>query len=153
MLKTSEAQSAAPFCPHMVHDHWLALHCAVAGELLFLDWPLVDYRIHGSNQTLLFAGVTDKASYADIRIEEALRKFLWLRERFQENAELGPTIAQAIKWLTARRDNFRKNGASRRIIWKYRRFSGMTSLFEIAAPLMPEKLFLFFIALARKNMV
>jgi glycosyltransferase involved in cell wall biosynthesis len=153
MTRTYDAQRAIPFCPYMVHDHWLALHSAATGELLFLKQPMVDYRIHESNQTLMLAGVNNKDSYVKIRIEVPLKKFLWLQERFRGDAELNTTIAQAIEWMTARRDHFRRKGNSSRIIWKYRRFSNLTSLFELAAPLMPEKLFLFCIWLVRENIV
>ncbi|HWQ75636.1 MAG TPA: glycosyltransferase [Syntrophomonas sp.] len=153
MTRTFDAQSAVPFCPYMVHDHWLALYGSIKGEILFLRQSLVDYRIHESNQTLMLAGVTDKGSYVEIRIEEPLRKFLWLQKRFKADTELNKTISQAIEWMTARRDNFKIKGSNVRVIWKYRKFSKLTSLFEIAAPLIPEKLFLFFIGLARKNIV
>jgi glycosyltransferase involved in cell wall biosynthesis len=152
MIRTQTARDAVPFCPYMVHDHWLALYCAVSGEILFLERPLVNYRIHGNNQTLMLAGVADKASYARIRIEEALRKFLWLREHLNGDAALNRILDQAALWAAARREHFRGKGHWR-LIWKYREFDCMTSLFELAAPLMPEKLFLFFIALARKNLV
>lgn len=153
MIKADKAREAIPFCPHMVHDHWLALHSAIAGEILFLNLAYVDYRVHETNQTLMLAGVVDKESYVKIRIEEALQKFIWLQQRFREDNGLSQTIVQAIEWMEARRDNFRKTGHSTRTIWKYRRFSCMTSLFEIAAPFMPEKLFGFCIALGRKNIV
>jgi glycosyltransferase involved in cell wall biosynthesis len=153
VIDAAEAKKAIPFCPFMVHDHWLALHSSVHGEILFLRKPYVNYRIHESNQTLMLAGVADKDSYLDKRIEEALSKFIWLKERFAENRKLSDTIIQAIEWLTARRDNFNKKGSSVRVIWKYRRFGFLTSLFEIAAPRLPEKVFLFFIKMVRKNII
>lgn len=151
MIKAEEAKRSVPFCPYMVHDHWLALFSAARGQLCFLKQPLVDYRVHDNNQTLLLAGVKDKSSYLDIRIITALNKFLWLKERFGDDGELGNTIFQAIEWMTARRDNFTSRGSSAHGIWKYRRFSRMVSLFEIVAAFMPERLFYFFIVLGRKN--
>lgn len=153
MIKAEEAKGAIPFCPYMVHDHWLALFSAVRGEIRFIRQPLVDYRIHGNNQTLILAGVIDKESYLDRRIVTPLNKFLWLKERFEDDDELSDTISQAIEWMAARRDNFTRRGSAIHGIWKYRRFSCLASLFEIACVFMPERLFRFSIALGRKNII
>jgi glycosyltransferase involved in cell wall biosynthesis len=32
-----------------MHDHWLALICALAGRIVVVDAPLLDYRQHGGN--------------------------------------------------------------------------------------------------------
>lgn len=153
IIRAKEAKEAIPFCPFMVHDHWVALHCAVNGTILFLNQPLVDYRVHENNQTLMLAGVVDKKSYLDIRIKTPLNKFIWLKERLKADQELSKVITQAIEWMTARRDNFIKRGSSVQVIWKYRRFSSIVSLFEIAAVFMPEKLFHAFIVFGRKNII
>lgn len=153
MMKADEAQRAVPFCPYMVHDHWLALYSSMVGEIYFLNQSLVDYRIHNNNQTLLLAGVTDKKSYLNIRIITPLNKFLWLKERFAEDLELSRTIGQAIEWMTARRDNFTNRGSSTRGIWKYKRFNLLISVFEIVAAFIPERLFYIFVILARKNII
>lgn len=153
LVKTAKAKEAIPFCPHMVHDHWLALFCSVDERLVFIQKPLIDYRIHESNQTLMMAGVKDKDSYFRIRIDEALKKFLWLKERFQGEAELSQTIEQAIEWMKARSNHFKGLHRSAATIWKYRRFSYWTSLFELMAPIFPEKVFMFIIGLKKKNIV
>jgi len=153
MIKTDRAKAAIPFCPYMVHDHWLALNSAIEGEILFLNQSHVDYRLHETNQTSMLSGVVDKDSYLKIRIEEALQKFLWLQERYREDPELSQTIAQAIEWMKARRDHFKGAKKTTKSIWKYRRFSYLPSMFELIASRFPEKLFLFFIMLGRKNIL
>jgi len=153
MISAEDAKKAIPFCPYMVHDHWLALYSALENEILFLREPYVDYRVHEINQTLVLAGVVDKKSYLEIRIEVALNKFYWLREKLKENQDLCGIVDQAIEWMTARRDNFNKQGSTIGVIWKYRRFSYLTSLFEIVASRLPEKVFLFIIALVKKNII
>jgi glycosyltransferase involved in cell wall biosynthesis len=153
MMKAEEAKGAVPFCPYMVHDHWLALFSSTRGEICFLSQSLIDYRVHGNNQTLLLAGVKDKNSYLNVRIITSLSKFLWLQERIKDDRKLSKIISQAIEWMTARRDNFIRRGSGFRGVWKYRRFSRLISLFEIAAVFMPERLFYFFIVLGRKNII
>jgi len=153
LIKTDIAKEAVPFCPYMVHDHWLALFSSINGNLLFLNQPLINYRIHENNQTLMMAGVANKESYLRVRIEEALKKYIWLRERFRENQELWETIGQAIEWMEARQSYFKNIGKSGAIIWKYRKFSYLTSLFELIAPIVPENLFMFVIGLKKKNII
>ena len=63
LVGAETAKAAIPFCPYMVHDHYLALWCAERGAVRSLQKPLLCYRVHNSNQTSLMAGVTDKASY------------------------------------------------------------------------------------------
>lgn len=153
MIKATRAKDAIPFCPHLVHDHWLALHSAVKGEIKFIKEPLIYYRVHEKNQTLMLSGVVDKDSYLKIRIEEALQKFLWLQDRYREDPELSQTIAQAIEWMKARRDHFKGAGKTAKTIWKYRKFSYLPSMFELIAARFPEKLFMYFIELGRKNIL
>lgn len=151
IIKSDRAKAAIPFCPYMVHDHWLALHSAIEGEILFLNQSYVDYRLHETNQTSMLSGVVDKDSYLKIRIEEALQKFLWLQERYRKDPELSQTIAQAIEWMKARRDYFKGAGKTAKSIWKYKKFSYLPSMFELIAAKFPEKLFMSFIILGRKN--
>ena len=63
LVRSETAKEAVPFCPYMVHDHYIALWCAERGAVRSLQKPLLCYRVHNSNQTSLMAGVTDKASY------------------------------------------------------------------------------------------
>jgi glycosyltransferase involved in cell wall biosynthesis len=40
---------ALPVPDSAVHDHWIALVAATCGELIPLDEPLIDYRVHDAN--------------------------------------------------------------------------------------------------------
>lgn len=153
LIKSEKAKEAVPFCPYMVHDHWLALFCSIDERLSFIEEPLLDYRIHENNQTLMMAGIEGKSSYKRIRIEEALNKFLWLKAHFKKSPNLSLAISQAIDWMEARKDHFNGSFKSVRTIWSYREFSYVTSIFEIFAPYLPEKLFLFIIGLKKKNLL
>ena len=98
LVLASEAKLAVPFCPYMVHDHYLALWCAERGHVISLPRQLIDYRIHGGNQTNLLAGVTDKASYGTVRVDrgadEVAGKSFHVQYGIKENdsrcAPLGP---------------------------------------------------------------
>lgn len=153
MLVRSEcAKAAIPFCPYMVHDHYIALCCAADGEIATVNKPLIRYRIHGGNQTGLMAGITDKASYGRIRIDFPLEKFRWLREHFPYRKALAGPLEEREYWMEARQRNWTGKGG-RRAVWKYRRFSPNSSLFELGARWLPRPVFRWVIGLARDNKI
>lgn len=144
LVRTEAAKAAVPFCPHMVHDHYIALYCAAAGEIISHPAPLIRYRIHGNNQSGLLAGVNDKASYEKLRIGVPLEKFRWLECQFPFREPLREEIVQRRGWMQARLRNWHRKGGWM-TVWKHRRFGPMTAVFELAAPWLPERLFLWVI--------
>lgn len=152
LIKSTTAKAAIPFCPYMVHDHWLALFCAEQGKVISLSRNLVMYRIHSSNQTLMMAGVYDKKSYLQIRIVQYLSRMRWLKDNFPCSQKTKVNIIGGIEWLEARKSNMEHHGGAK-TIWKYRAYSVLTSLFEIVAKYFPEKLFMSFISMKRNNLL
>ena len=151
MLMPAEiARQAIPFCPYMVHDHYLALYAALNGSIQSVMQPLIQYRIHGNNQTGVLAGVTDKDSYFRLRIEEAINKMLWLKKHVALPMAVENELTQGMEWLQARADHFHGIRGTVKTIWKYRSYGPVTSLFEIVATVFPERLFMFFIGLKQK---
>ena len=152
LVLASEAKLAVPFCPYMVHDHYLALWCAERGHVISLPRQLIDYRIHGGNQTNLLAGVTDKASYGTVRIELIVERMKWLENHFMCNMALKKTIHDVLLWAQARERNWSHHGGTK-TVWKYRRFSPLPSVAEIALKYVPDSLFIKVVQLARKNYI
>lgn len=153
LIRAEEAKAAVPFCPYMVHDHYLALRAAAKGEIRSLPERLVRYRIHGANQTGLMAGVDSRESYLEVRVGTLRRRLEWLRERLpDQDMALRRAIEDRLQWVQARERNLRGQGG-KRIIWKYRRFGPRVSTFELAAPLLPEPAFLYIVNLARQNKI
>ena len=150
LVQSTAVKAAVPFCPHMVHDHYIALSCAAAGEILSLPQPLIRYRIHGGNQTGLMAGVTGRKSYQKMRIDLPLEKFLWLESEFPYRESLKDELKQRRLWMEARQRHW-ATGKSKGAVWKYRQFSPISSLFEITMRWLPESAFLWIIQLSRKN--
>lgn len=154
LIRSEVAKQAIPFCPYMVHDHYLALFASLRGSIRSLNQPLVKYRIHGGNQTDLMAGVSDRESYLRIRIEAPRKKFKWLLQYFPCQKRLRDIIQNALDWTDARYRNMkREDKKAFLIIWKHRSFSLYPSIFEIVAPYLPDKVFRFFICCARKNLL
>ena len=152
LIKSDIAKAAMPFCPYMVHDHYLALFAALQGKIVSLPDKLIRYRIHGNNQTEMMAGVVDKESYGRIRIDEALAKMRWLEQHFSCDDELKEVIRQGREWLEARQQNWQGLGGAK-IVWQYRRFGKMTALFEIIVPYLPNCLFALAIKMKKQNLL
>lgn len=153
LIGRETACRAVPFCPYMVHDQYLALTAATMGQIVSLPDCLIRYRIHGSNQTLSMSGVTDKASYLEVRINQLIRRLTWLQDQFGAHESLSGELEDALLWANARRENFGGNPKAKLVLWKYRRFSPLTSLFEMVMAGMPDKLFMSVVELKRKNIL
>jgi len=141
LVRSEMAKVAVPFCPYMVHDHYIALYCAAVGAIVSLPFPLIRYRIHGGNQSRVLAGVEDKASYEKVRIARTLKRFQWLECHFPFRNSLQAEIGRRRDWVQARLDNWQGRGG-KMIMWKYRSCDFPTTLFELMAPWLPEKLFM-----------
>lgn len=142
LVRRDTALSAIPFCPYMVHDHYLALIASATGKICSVSEPLIQYRIHGSNQTGMLAGVSDRASYLKIRVETPLLKFQWLKDKFSKDAPLQKTIEQGLCWTDARLQHLSGQRGQIAVIWKYRRFGPLAALFEIMCARLPEQVFM-----------
>lgn len=152
LLPARIAKEAIPFCPYMVHDHYLALFAAARGAIRSLERPLIRHRVHGGNQTGLLAGVKDKESYKRVRIDAMLRRLEWLNENFPCDNSLKERIQEEILWAKGRQQNW-ESGKCKGTVWKYRRFSPIPSVFEIFAEKMPERMFQWFLKLGKENKV
>lgn len=151
LIRRKTAKDALPFCPYMFHDHYLALFAAIKGKIVSVPQTLIRYRIHGGNQTGLMAGVRDRESYIEVYIRNILRRLVWLQDNLHGlSAELREAIACRLQWVRARERNMTGRGG-KRVIWKYRRLGLRASFFELAAPLLPDKVFMQVINLARSN--
>lgn len=152
LVRAEAAKEAIPFCPYMVHDHYIALWCAEKGTILSVQRPLLRYRVHGNNQTDLLAGVMDKRSYGFVRITGMKNRLMWLEKNFPCGEKLGREIDDALAWAQAREANWKHQGGKREV-WKYRRFSPISSVFEVLATGMPECVFQVFLQAAKRNLV
>ena len=153
LVRSETARASVPFCPYMVHDHYIALYCAQKGKIVSMARQTIYYRIHSGNQTLMMAGVYNKESYYNVRIVALVNRLKWLKERFENDKKLNLEIMQALEWAEARRMCFRGDIEAKKTVLKYRRFSPLTSLFEIFLSWTPQWMFMFFIKLKRRNII
>lgn len=153
LVDADQAKAAVPFCPYMVHDHFLALWCADKGKVVSLPQPLIRYRIHAENQTLMMAGVFDKATYMEVRIRRLIQRLRWLQTNYDGSVALRGDIDDALKWAMAREGNFSGRLADAGNVMKYSRFGRLVSIFEIVMSHAPESLFMKVIRLKRDNVI
>ena len=125
LIREDIAKKAVPFLKCTVCDQWLAICAAGAGRVSFTEEALVLYRQHGSNQTGILHGVTDKESYHSMRL-------LPLEERMNGIQRFDGLSVQAAEFVTARLSGDLWK------IWKYRDFSPWESAFEIVMRLLPD---------------
>lgn len=150
LVRAEEARAALPFCPYMVHDHYIALRCAEKGAIQSVAHPLIRYRIHGGNQTGLLAGVTDKESYGQVRIHSIVERLQWLETNVSWSEQTRQVIKEGLIWLRARERNWNHQGG-KLLIWKYRRFDLLFSVFELFAVGLPERVFWRCIQMGKRN--
>ena len=153
LMRAETAKAAIPFCPYMVYDHYLALCAAVEGKVVSLPMPLLSHRMHGDNQTQVLAGVTDRDSYYQIRLQEREDRLIWLQTRFADSAELSAEIRNARRWIAARKNCFAGSLRGWRTVWKYRDYDRGASLFELATDKLPEPLFMLAVRLIQKGIL
>lgn len=152
LVSAQEAKAAVPFCPYMEHDHYLALWCASRGVVQSLPQRLIRYRVHGGNQTGLLAGVTDRDSYARMRIDEPLRRMEWLAAQFPCSETLRRAIEARRMWMQARQDNWNHRGGACGV-FAGRAFSPIPSLFELLFAHMPQPMIRAAIWCGKKNWI
>ena len=152
LVRKKAARAAIPFCPYMVHDHYIALCCSATGEIHSVMRPLIRYRVHGKNQTGVMAGVKDKASYRRERIDVPLHKFQWLAQYFPYREQFQKEISQRMNWMCARQNNWNRHGGAS-IVWKCRKFSPLASTFELSARWLPESVLMWIVHLMQKNVI
>ena len=152
LILSQIAKESIPFCPFYVHDQYLALFSAEQGKVISVLCPLIYYRIHGENQTLEMAGVFDRASYEKQRIDIVIYRLSWLNKYFSCSEKLNVQITEGLKWAIARKKNWHHKGGIFTII-KNRRFSPITSVFELYGAWFPKRILLYFVNLKRNNRV
>jgi glycosyltransferase involved in cell wall biosynthesis len=148
LMRAETAKKSVPFLGCMVHDHYLALYAAVNGTLSFCEEPLIQYRMHGGNQTGVLAGVGDKASYYRNRVALFDERTRAIAERFSF-----PALEEAIRWNSARLAFFKKEPRARTRYWQQRAADSRTTLFELICWNLPERLFEKVLSLIQRNKI
>ena len=142
LVRADVAKASVPFTKEMIGDHHITLYAASKGKIQYLDEPLVRYRQHDSNVTGILKGVTDKQSYIDVRIVPLISQFETLKTvTFKDDKMMIKVIDRGLKWLNARKKYLSGQAAAGFTLLRYAGLNFKTSLFDLAMPLMPKKVF------------
>ncbi|MCI8479254.1 MAG: glycosyltransferase [Oscillospiraceae bacterium] len=141
LVRAETAKSAVPFNPYMYYDHYITLFAANEGIVVSMDRPLIRHREHGENQSSTMQGVVDRESYIRLRVDTVVEAVRWLSVSFPAPEELKGILDVGLIWMEARQKYLQGDRSRAGIIWNYRRFSPMASLFELMMPFLPDCLF------------
>lgn len=130
IVNGSIAKRAIPFSKVTVHDQWICIVSSYFGKISFLDDILVNYRIHGNNQTGILTGIKNKSDYYIKRVSILKNRSKELK-RCINNIEM--------KMI----NNFCYSRINKNIvkIFKYKDLSPKEAYFEILIKYMPNWLF------------
>ena len=153
LVRAETAKATVPFNPYMYYDHYITLYSANRGKVISLPVPLLRHREHGGNQSSSMQGIVDKESYTAKRVDNVVDAVRWLTEHFPCEKPLKQTLAEGLIWIKARQKHLHGEHGQVGTIWRYRRFSPMASLFEIAMPYMPNPFFRLSIWASKNNYI
>lgn len=153
LVRSGIAKAAVPFNPYMYYDHYITLFAANKGLVVSINRPLIRHREHGGNQSSTMQGVVDRESYGRLRIHMVVEAVRWLTIHFPAEKALKITLDDGLRWMEARQKYFKGDRKQAGIVWRYRRFSPMASLFEIMLPYLPDCLFQLAIWMSTHNYI
>lgn len=137
VMDAKTAKEAVPFVETMVHDHWLAIFTALRGKISVCDKKLMQYRIHGENQTGTLAKINSKKEYYEKRIIP----FYKMTEEISKREPNFETAKKAFLWAKARKDYFNGNKSERKNVLNGKKFNKSVALFEVSMKIIPEPIF------------
>ena len=153
LVSSTIAKSAIPFCPYMVHDHYLALYASNKGLILSLPEKLIYYRIHGNNQTHTLSEVIDKKSYYERYIKVSTKKITWIRDNFICNDNDRNYILKVLDWQIARESWYQRKPGALYNLWKLRAIKFSVTLFELLFIHLPNPIFKIVLWLIKRNII
>jgi hypothetical protein len=154
LMRRETAQAAIPFVECMIADHWLTLTAALRGVIAYVPEPLVEYRLHGGNQSAVLQGVRNKDSYLTRRILSGVERFSEFRSRLSDRPELAPALAEGSEWFGARAEWFiKRDYSAARSIWRLRRLGEAVSVFELLCARLPQPLFMLAVKAVQKGLL
>lgn len=142
VVKSDIAKASRPFSAHMVHDYYLAIWNAIYGRIAICRDSLIDYRLHGSNQTATLARIATTRDYYERRI---LPYAAWLQE-FVSDENLPPDARKQIE-KKCRWAGCRKAYAEQPNLGNFLRLAALachnvpTTCFELMLPMLSQKVF------------
>jgi len=148
LVRSEAAQTALPFPAAFVHDHWLALCCSRNGSIACVYRPLIQYRIHGGNQTAVLTGISTKEHYYTKKLDPFIARAEYLASVFP-----CPETQEALDFANARQARREKKPGSIHALKARKKLDSRIVLFENLLPFMPEPVFRMAVSWIRKGVL
>ncbi len=146
MIRSKTAKEALPLPEKMNYDHWTSLWASVCGHIALCENALIEYRIHGNNQSTPLRGIRSKAAYEEQRINKIMIQMISCRNWLTEKKELSlgawhlkSRVCEVLRWSEARKDWFHGKGGAFIEFCRGRKYSPRAFLFELFLPFVPER--------------
>lgn len=149
LMKTNIAKRAIPFPKYIVHDHWLGIYCSIYGKILYCDKSLIQYRIHSQQQTGVLSGVFCKNDYYENKILNYFYRISKIKARLNKNEY----IEKAILWSRYRVLYYKNKKIKDIYNMLIYNMDIKITIFEILLPVIPSKIWRFFIELIKKGKI
>lgn len=147
VLRTEFAQSALPLPEGFGFDHWFSLWAAAHGRLVFVKEALIEYRIHGNNQSKPLRGIETREDYEKERIQNLFVRSKAALERFEAmnadpemKAGLCRQAAQTQDWAQARKSWLHRQWRALPAFVAGRKLSPKAFCLELVLPFLPNVL-------------
>lgn len=153
VICTDMAKKAIPFPINMVHDHWLAFWNAVFGKIVVCHDSLIDYRLHGNNQTGMLSGIMTKKDYYQRR---SLPYYLKLCElnKYDFGYKINMQVYDDLYWAIKRIRYLNRPSIKNFILLLgCIRCNFFTTCFELLLPIMPKFIFKYIINIVREGII
>lgn len=135
IVKSEIAKKAMPFPKDTICDQWICCVASLYGKIVYVNEVLVNYRIHGGNQTGILSGISSKSDYNEKRFVPLKNRILALNN-YRINYKYKKNVN---KFLDASINNSITEMLMQGLFFTRRTY------FEIIAVLLPDRLFAYII--------
>lgn len=144
LIKTEIAKKYLPFPGMSIypHDHWLAIMASINGLIVYVNEPLVKYRIHAENQigNKRFININNIEDYYYERIFMQQKRLKYIANFIGINQSEKKWLLIELDFLNARKDYLQlKNTVNLIKLFKFFKYDFVLVMFEIILGLVPRK--------------
>ena len=149
MIRADIAKQSLPFLEGMYHDQYLELFASMQGNIYFLNESLMQYRIHGSNQTGFLKNVCSKRDYYENRICILIDRYQRLLDKKLEEPYC-TYIRNLHEWAVSRKEYAEGKWTALPGVLKGRMYNRNTTLFELCMMPLPNFIWVYLLRVLKK---
>lgn len=143
LMKTHRLRKVVPFAPGLDIPHNIALRMAMEGKVIFVGRPLIDKRLHMSQDREVY-GIgpkTDRTGYIEENISRKIDGLKWIEKEVELKKDMKDALEEAIIWLMARREYLRGKDEYQKELLEGKDFGEKQLKFEMKLAKMSDEMF------------